>query len=183
VAGWQAAMLGAALYYLVHSTIAGAALFLVADVVARRRAGSSDNCSPGSDFADRQLVGLMFMAGAIAAAGLPPLSGFIGKLLILKSVTALPDWGWAWGVILVTTLFGVIGFARAGSAVFWKVNEGEAHPAATGRADLVAPAIALALLAALSAGAGFATAYADAAAAQVFDRETAARAVLGAETP
>ncbi|MFN4020430.1 MAG: monovalent cation/H+ antiporter subunit D [Erythrobacter sp.] len=181
VAGWQEAMLGAALYYLVHSTLAGAALFLVADVVARRRAGAADNCSPGPDFPDRQQVGLMFMIAAIAAAGLPPLSGFIGKLLILKSLAALPDWGWAWGVVLVTTLFGVIGFARAGSMVFWKTGEGEAAPAAAPRADMIAPAIALALLAALSAGAGAATAYADAAAAQVLDRDTTVRAVLGEE--
>lgn len=179
VAGWEAAMLGAALYYLVHSTIAGAALFLVADVVARRRAGAADNCSPGSDFAGRQGVGLMFMAAAIAATGLPPLSGFIGKLLILTSVTVLPDWGWAWGVILVTTLFGVIGFARAGSVIFWKVTQGDAPTAPAPRSDMIAPAIALALLAALSAGAGMATAYSDAAAAQVFDRAATARAVLG----
>jgi multicomponent K+:H+ antiporter subunit D len=183
VAGWQEATLGAALYYLVHSTIAGAALFLVADVVARRRAGAADNCSPGPDFADRQQVGLMFMTAAIAVAGLPPLSGFIGKLLILKSVASLPDWGWAWGVILVTTLLGVIGFARAGSAVFWKAGEGEAAPAVAPRADMIAPAIALALLAALSAGAGPATAYGDAAAAQVLDRAAAARAVLGDGQP
>lgn len=182
VAGWQGATLGAALYYLVHSTIAGAALFLVSDAVARRRSGAADNCSPGPDFADRQLVGLMFMTAAIAATGLPPLSGFIGKLLILKSVAALPGWGWAWGVILGTTLIGVIGFARAGSAVFWKASESEpatATAAATSRSDLIAPALALALLAALSAGAGAATAYADGAAAEVLDREAAARAVLG----
>ncbi|MBA3862888.1 MAG: monovalent cation/H+ antiporter subunit D [Erythrobacter sp.] len=180
VAGWQTATLGAALYYLVHSTIAAAALFLVADVVARRRGGFADNASPGSDFADRSTVGLMFMLAVIAATGLPPLSGFIGKLMILKSVTALPDWGWAWGVILTTTLIGVIGFARVGSTLFWKQAQGGEVPApAATRADLVAPAIALALLAALSAGAGWASAYANAAAAQVLDPALSVRAVLG----
>jgi multicomponent K+:H+ antiporter subunit D len=184
VAGWQAATLGAALYYLVHSTIAGAALFLISDVVARRRAGFADNVGSatrsGPDFAQRQGVGLMFMAAAIATAGLPPLSGFIGKLLILKSVAGLPDWGWAWGVILSTTLIGVIGFARAGSAVFWKsAGTQDTTPAPAAKGDLAAPIIALVLLAALSAGAGWATAYADAAAAQVLDPTVAARAVLG----
>lgn len=176
VAGWQAAPLGAALYYLVHSTIAGAALFLVADIVARRRGAFADNTAPGPDFVQRQGIGLMFMAAAIATTGLPPLSGFIGKLLILKSVTNLADWGWAWGVILGTTLIGVIGFARAGSAVFWKIGDAPV-PAGPAKADLVAPIIALALLAALSAGAGWATAYVDAAAAQVLDPAAAARAV------
>ncbi|OBV10601.1 monovalent cation/H+ antiporter subunit D [Erythrobacter dokdonensis] len=185
VAGWQEATLGAALYYLVHSTLAGAALFLVSDVIARRRGGSTDNTSSGPDFADRQLVGLLFMAAAIAASGLPPLSGFIGKLLILKSVSALPDWGWAFGVILVTTLIGVIGFARAGSAVFWRAapQTGESPVPPAPRADMAAAAIALALLATLSAGAGVASAYAGAAAGQVLDRAAAARAVLGEAAP
>jgi multicomponent K+:H+ antiporter subunit D len=183
VAGWEQATLGAALYYLVHSTIAGAALFLVADTVARRRAGAADNCSPAPAFAQRGIIALMFMAAAIAATGLPPLSGFIGKLLILKSVTAQPDWGWSWGVILGTTLIGVIGFARAGSVVFWKETGSDdtdsRAAAAAPRGDLLAPVIALVLLAALAAGAGPATAYADEAAAQVLDRAAAARAVLG----
>jgi multicomponent K+:H+ antiporter subunit D len=180
VAGWQAETLGAALYYLVHSTLAAAVLFLVADVVARRRGGFADSASPGPDFGGRSGVGLMFMLAAIAATGLPPLSGFIGKLMILKSVAALPDWGWAWGVILGTTLIGVIGFARAGSVIFWKRSSDEA-PALLGttRTDLVAPVAALALLAALSAGAGWASAYANAAAMQVLDPALNARAVLG----
>ncbi len=180
VAGWQAETLGAGLYYLVHSTIAAAALFLVADVVARRRGTFGDSAKPGPAFAGRSAVGLMFMLAAIATTGLPPLSGFIGKLLILKSVTVLPDWGWAWGVILGTTLIGVIGFARVGSSVFWKLaGDAKALRSAATRADLAAPAIALALLAALSAGAGWASAYANAAAAQVLDRAASAHAVLG----
>ncbi len=179
VAGWSAASLGAGLYYLVHSTLAGAALFLVADVTARRRGAQADRAVPGPAFAGRGVAALLFMAAAIAASGLPPLSGFIGKLLILTSAAALPEWGWAWSVILGTTLIGVIGFARTGSAVFWKSAEGEAPPPAlAGTRDLVAPALALALLAALSAGAGPASAYADAAAAQVLDPAQSAAAVL-----
>ncbi len=183
VAGWSAQSLGAGLYYLVHSTLAAAALFLVADVVARRRGAYSDNASPGPAFAVRGGIGLMFMAAAIAATGLPPLSGFIGKLLILKSVAALPDWSWSWGVILGTTLIGVIGFARVGSAVFWKATEGEAPPAPANRLDFIAPAAALALLAALSAGAGWASVYAEATAAQVLDPAQSARVVLKDRAP
>jgi multicomponent K+:H+ antiporter subunit D len=180
VAGWTPDGLGAALYYLVHSTIAAAALFLVADVVARRRGAYGDTASPGADFADRQGVGLLFMVAAIAVCGLPPLSGFIGKLLILKSLAPLPDWGAGWAVILVTTFIGVIGFARVGSAVFWKAAAAEPQQPVpgTGRADFAAPAIALALLVALSVGAGWAVAYANAAAAQVLDPTQSAAVVL-----
>ncbi|WP_373490790.1 monovalent cation/H+ antiporter subunit D [Parasphingorhabdus sp.] len=186
VAGWQQDTLSAALYYLVHSTLAGAALFLVADIVARRRAGFADNASPGPDFAQRQFVALLFLAAAIAATGLPPLSGFIGKLLILESVADVPFWGWSWAAILFSTLIGVIGFARTGSLIFWKETapskagplEG-ALPATVSRADMVAPIIAIVLLAALSLGAGGATDYTAEAAAQLLDSAATAHAVLG----
>jgi multicomponent K+:H+ antiporter subunit D len=180
VAGWQVDTLGAALYYLVHSTLAGAALFLVADVVSRRRVSFADKASPGPAFPQRQIAGLLFMTAAIAATGLPPLSGFIGKLLILESVADNPGWGWAWGTILGTTLIGVIGFARTGSAVFWKETAPvEPRTPAVSRADMAAPVIAIALLVALSAAAGPATAYGNAAAAQILDSSATARAVLG----
>ena len=181
VAGWQEDTLGAAIYYLVHSTFAGAALFLVADIVARRRLAFTDRASPGPLFHNRQLIALLFMAAAIAATGLPPLSGFIAKLLILQSVADAPGWGWAWAAILATTLMGVIGFARTGSAIFWKegpAGSGYEMPQVS-RSDLAAPVIAIALLAALSAGAGPATEYGRAAAAQVLDPAATARAVLG----
>ena len=179
VAGWTTDSLGAALYYLVHSTIAAAALFLIADVTARRRQTFSDNASPGPAFTGRSGVAVLFMLAAIAATGLPPLSGFIGKLLIMKSVFALSDWGWAWGTILGTTFIGVIGFARTGSVIFWKTAD-DCRPSdvAPSRADSAAPGIALALLAMLSAGAGWASAYANASAAQVLDPALTARAVL-----
>ena len=181
VATWSADSLGAGLYYLVHSTLAGAALFLVADVVARRRGSYGDAASPGPDFAGRGLAALLFMAAAIAATGLPPLSGFIGKLLILESVADTGGWGWAWGAILATTLIGVIGFARTGSAVFWKETEPTdgAEPADVARTDMIAPIAAIVLLVALSAGAGWATAYTQEAAAQLLDPAASVRAVLG----
>jgi multicomponent K+:H+ antiporter subunit D len=180
VATWTADSLGAGLYYLVHSTLAGAALFLIADVVARRRGSYGDTASPGPAFAGRGPAALLFMAAAVAASGLPPLSGFIGKLLILSAVAPAPGWGWAWGVILCTTLIGVIGFARVGSAVFWKTTDkAETPPPPETRADMMAPVLLLGLLAALSAGAGAASDYTRAAAQQVLDPAASAAAVLG----
>lgn len=184
VSGWQVASLGAGLFYLVHSTLAAAALFLVADVAARRRGAFADSAAPGPAFADRAGVGLAFLLAGIGVAGLPPLSGFLGKLMILKAAAAQPQWGWAWGVILGTTLIAVIGFARVGSAVFWKTAPvAEGPPAPASRADLITPALALALLGALAAGAGWASALAEDAARQVLDPAASARAVLGRGAP
>ena len=121
------------------------------------------------------------MIAAIGVTGLPPLSGFIGKLLILDAVADLPSWSWSWTVILLTTLVGVIGFARAGSSIFWKEASpqgGEETLDVPARTDMIAPALILTLLVALSVAAGPATDYADAAAAQLLDRAATARAVL-----
>ncbi len=182
VAAFTRPSLGAGLYYLVHSTLAAAALFLIADVAARRRGSFGDAAQAGPEFAGRSGVALLFMLAAIAAVGLPPLSGFIGKLLILTAAGGHSGWGWVWSVILGTTFIGVVGFARVGSAVFWKVREDCATPARTvSRLDHLPAACALALLAALSAGAGWASAYADETAWQVLEPLVNRAAVLGQE--
>ncbi len=69
----------AALYYLIHSTLAGAALFLVVDQVRARRAGIEDHLVPGPAMAMNGLVAALFFAAAIAMAGMPPFSGFRGQ--------------------------------------------------------------------------------------------------------
>lgn len=119
--------LTAGLYYMLHSTFAAAALFLVVDLIAARR---------GGDFWLRQrpairntgLVSALFFATAIAVVGLPPLSGFLGKLIILQA-TADDVWmGVIWSVILITSLISLVGFARAGSILFWKSHELDPEP-------------------------------------------------------
>ena len=52
--------------------------------------------------------------------GLPPLSGFIGKLLILDGVRQSPFAPFIWATILITSLFVIVAFTRAGSTIFWK---------------------------------------------------------------
>ncbi len=112
--------IAAALYYIVHSTLAGAALFLIVDLVKSSRASVA--LTPMPPIAGAPITAALFFAGAIAMAGLPPLSGFIGKLLIMDAAfdTALAPWIWA--IILGTSLISLVGFSRAGSMIFWKAN-------------------------------------------------------------
>lgn len=174
--------LSAALYYLVHSTLAAAALFLVADLVAELRPGR-DAFEVAPPFARIGLIGALFFAGAIAMAGMPPLSGFIGKLLILDSARGAPNAGWIWGVILVTSLMAIVGFARGGSALFWKTTPAVAGAMGAPRSSL--PFVAVGLLlsgtVALAAFAGPVSRYMDETALQVFDPGVYIDAVLGAE--
>ena len=74
----------AALYYIVHSTLASAALFLIADMVKSGRDDLTLVAMP--PIAGAVLVSGLFFVSAIAMTGLPPLSGFLGKLLVLDGV-------------------------------------------------------------------------------------------------
>lgn len=122
--------ISAALYYAVHSTLATAALFLLVDVVRERRAGNSVGFETAPPIAGGALVAGMFFAAAIAMAGLPPLSGFVGKLLILDAAWGDPRAAWVWAVILSSSLVAVVGFSRAGSTIFWKAHAGGHMPEA-----------------------------------------------------
>ncbi len=117
------ASIAAALYYIIHSTLAAAALFLIADLVSTGRANLRLTAQPAMSGA--ALTAAMFFTAAIAMAGLPPLSGFIGKLLILNAAFDTDMAVWVWAIILSSSLIAVVGFARAGSVVFWKAQSVE----------------------------------------------------------
>src|SRR3546814_758890 len=87
-----------------------------------------------------------------------------------------------WTVVLVTSIFSIVGFARAGSIVFWK---GAAIPASGVRQPSL-PALPVAAAGALVAGmialavfAGPVTSYLDATAAGLIDPTAYIHAVLG----
>ncbi len=115
--------IAAALYYIVHSTLAGAALFMISDLVRSGR-GNVD-LTPQAPMVGAVLTSALFFAGAIAMAGLPPLSGFLGKLLILDAAYNNQNMAWIWAVVLCSSLISILGFARAGSNLFWKAKSVE----------------------------------------------------------
>ncbi|MFZ1429871.1 MAG: monovalent cation/H+ antiporter subunit D [Geminicoccaceae bacterium] len=176
----------AALYYMAHSTLAGGALFLLADLVARRRGGAGDRLAAAPPFAQLDLLAGLFFLAAIATVGLPPLSGFIGKLLILDTLLGQPGWPWLWTVVLVGSLIAVVGFARAGSVVFWKCEaERGAHEPTRPLHDTAALCATVALVAApalLALFAGPAMTAMDATAQQLFKPALYIEAVLGSGT-
>ncbi|AKH42107.1 multicomponent K+:H+ antiporter subunit D [Altererythrobacter atlanticus] len=183
VSVFEPAATSAALYYLPHSTLAGAMLFLVTDLIVRGRSEGEDWLRPGAPFAGMAQLSALFLLAAIAMAGLPPLSGFIGKLLILDATAANHAAPWIWGAILGGTFLAILGLARAGSTLFWKSADGEMIPGAKALQPRVfVPAWGLfALLAALTVFAGPASDYAEATVQQIYDRGAYIDAVLGTD--
>lgn len=112
--------IAAGLYYLPHTTFAGAAFFLLADSLKLRRGEHADQFVPHAILADRRLLGALFFTAAILVAGLPPLSGFVGKLLILRAALDSPAMAWILAVVLGGGLLTIIALARSGSIIFYR---------------------------------------------------------------
>ena len=187
VAAFSPDAISAALYYMVHSTFAAACLFLIADLVVTRR--TQDRLIPEPATVQNGLFAALFFAAAIAMAGMPPLSGFLGKLLVMDALRAPGMIGWAWTAILVGSLLTILGFARAGSTLFWKSTAmmpetdtsalEDTPPPNRATALQVAPSMAaLAALAGLAAFAGPVSAYLQDTSTQLFDRAGYVSAVL-----
>jgi len=112
-----AAGLAAAIYYAIQSTIVSAALFLLAGLLVQDGKGQTRLVripQPATLFA-----GFYFLL-AIAMVGMPPMAGFIGKLLILEAGRAASYTTAVWTAMLVTSLLLIVGFARAGIRTFWR---------------------------------------------------------------
>ncbi len=173
--------LAAGLYYLVHSTLAGAALFLIAGLVQEQRGPAGDRLSPAPAIAGETLMGGLFFLTAIAMVGLPPLSGFIGKVMILEASRSAASWPWVWTFILAASLLMTFGFARAGAVLFWSSGPpGEARPPVPA-ASLAAVLLILGLAVGWTVAAGPATNSLQLTARQALDRQAYVGAVLGAD--
>jgi multicomponent K+:H+ antiporter subunit D len=134
-------VLAGALFYLLSSTLATAALFLLIEPMSREEGGIAAMLALtadayGLDEREAQpevglavpgtlaLLGATFTLCAIALAGLPPLSGFIGKVGMLRGMLAaelpVPALGWAFvALVILSGLATLIGLVRIGIQTFW----------------------------------------------------------------
>lgn len=173
--------LAGAVYFMVHVTLAKSALFLVSGLAQRLR-GSFELDALGGLYRDHPAVSLCFLVPALSLAGIPPLSGFWAKLLLVQSGLAAEQWllsATALGVGLLT-LFSM---TKIWAAAFWApaASGGPPPRALSGRERVLlgGPAAALALCTVLlGLAAGPAIDVARAAAAQLLDPRAYEAAVL-----
>jgi multicomponent K+:H+ antiporter subunit D len=128
----QADITAAALYYLFQSAFIGAAFFLLAELIAEQRGEIADNIQPGPAFHAPWLA-LGFFLAAASVAGLPPLSGFLGKLMLLSALWKTTAGLAIWCVLLTSGFLIMAALARGGNRLFWR-HTAEAPP-------VVAPAV------------------------------------------
>jgi multicomponent K+:H+ antiporter subunit D len=181
VADGEAGSGAAALYYLGQSVLVTGALFLLAGLIGEGRGDLHDRIERGPRLRDARWLGWTFFVLAIAASGVPPLSGFIGKLMMLASVPLTLTGATVWTAILLSSFLTALALARAASTLFW---ESRTEPIATAtpiRIDVRHVALALILGAGLLfvPAAAQISAYADATAHQLYARQAYTAAVLG----
>jgi len=113
--------LSASLYYLMHSTWISGALFLLTGMLQRVRGPRfAARLVAGPALPHPMLLGGLFFLSAMAIAGMPPLSGFLGKLMLLGAVGSGREAAWLYPVVLGGGLLALIALSRAGSTLFWR---------------------------------------------------------------
>lgn len=171
--------LSATLYYLIHSTLIAGGMFLLADVIARGRGTLEDRFNSAPIMPNAILIGSTFMFGAIAMTGMPPLSGFFGKVLILASALNQAWFALILTVVLLAGLVMIISMARAGSLLFYRTQSVAVLPGEPlNRSAYVAIAGLFMFSPILVLFANPITAFTDMAALQQFDSATYIEAVL-----
>lgn len=142
--------LAATTYYTVHHIVVTTALFLAGGLV-EHVAGSSRLSDLGEMIRTHPVVAALFVLPALSLAGIPPFSGFVGKL-------ALVDAGLDEGqhaivaVVLVVSLLTLFSVVKVWAGAFWSpsttVTTGTPHEVGRlgGRPLMVLPTAALVAL-------------------------------------
>jgi multicomponent K+:H+ antiporter subunit D len=143
----------AALYYRPGSTLVVALLFLVAELLGRRRGAAGDALEPAPSVAQPVRLGLLFLVAAVTIAGLPPLPGFIGKVMLLQAAAGHAWAAAVWAVLLLMGLGSLLALARAGSLLFWQAHGADAGAGTAAAAPLPAGTLAAVLLRPAAGGA------------------------------
>ncbi|MDW8059060.1 MAG: Na+/H+ antiporter subunit D [Thermomicrobium sp.] len=170
--------LAASVFYIVHHIVVKTNLFLIGGLV-ERTGGTGSLARLGGLFRTRPWLGVLFLVPAFSLAGIPPLSGFVAKLLVIRA-------GLEAGAYLVTAVAIVVGLLtllsmlKIWNEAFWK--ESTDRPVATDRLPLrlVLPTVVLATVTvALGVFAEPILRLAHQAAGQLLDPEAYRTAVLG----
>ena len=134
-------------FFIVHNIFVKTNLFLVSGV-SHRIHGTYDLKKLGGLYRAHPWVGMLFLLSALSLAGVPPLSGFFGKLVLVKAGLGVEQFvvvAAALGVSLLT-LFSM---TKIWAEAFWKpLPEGtETHAPGAGMGLMLGGIVTLAVLA------------------------------------
>ena len=116
VAGWAATV-----YYIVHHIIVQTTLFLVTGLI-ERIAGTSSLTNLGGMLKRSPLVAVLFFIPMLNLGGIPPFSGFIGKIGLFTAAAGDGGWTSYLGIVagVVTSLLTLYALVRVWNLGFWR---------------------------------------------------------------
>lgn len=105
-------------FYIMHHIIVKTNLFLISGIT-HRLLGTYDLKKLGGMYKARPFLSILFLIPALSLAGIPPLSGFFAKFIIIRAGVEASAWVVAFIALLVglLTLYSMI---KIWSEVFWK---------------------------------------------------------------
>lgn len=109
-------------FYIMHHIIVKTNLFLVSGLVYRLL-GSYELKRLGGVYRHRPGLAILFLIPALSLAGLPPLSGFFAKFIIIRAGIEVSAWG-ATAVALVVGFLTLYSMTKIWAEVFWKAVPG-----------------------------------------------------------
>ena len=112
-----------AIYYVAHHIVVQTTLFLVVGLI-ERQAGASTLQRLGGLAAASPLLAFVFIVPALNLGGIPPFSGFIGKVALLEA-GAQDGSVLAWMLVgggVVTSLLTLYVMARVWTKAFWRAR-------------------------------------------------------------
>lgn len=176
--------LAGSLFYLMHDIVAKTCLFLFGGIL-ERLSGQTDIGRMGGFLRTHPRIAWLFFLLALGVSGIPPLSGFWGKLMLIQAGLGQREYATA-VVLLVAGILTLYALMKVWSEVFWKESPEpgeEPHPDSPSAAPL---SRSLVVPVAVLVGIGFFMGIwpepffrlADEAARQMFDPDAYIRAVL-----
>jgi len=108
----------ATLFYTVHHIIVKANLFLIAAMIWRLT-GSYDLRRIGGLYRLRPALGVLFLVPALSLVGIPPLSGFWAKLIVLQEALGQGRYAWT-AVALAVSVLTLYSMMKIWMEAFWK---------------------------------------------------------------
>ncbi len=113
--------LSGAIFYMVHHILVQTALFLVVGLI-ERQAGSSSLRRLGGLAKASPLLALLYLVPALNLGGIPPFSGFLGKIMLIEAGAqsgTLTAWVLVGGAV-VTSLLTLYTMVIVWSKAFWR---------------------------------------------------------------
>ena len=172
------AALSGAMLYIVHHIVVITNLYLVSGVLLRLRR-TTDMAALGGMYRDQPAFSALAMIPIFSLAGVPPLSGFLGKLAIVDATLSAGAY-WVGGLVLAVGLLTLMSMARTWADSFWRPAAAAHDLAAVGTPLLGAIAALSLLTVAMTVGAEPLFELTSRGAQQLLQRDAYVRAVLGA---